>query len=451
MYYLWVLGIFPCGERMKKKLILATNSFPYNTGEKSFILPELERLRKQYDITVISHADAEQRKLDYVEPEILEDIQVLCFPRPDIRTGDKVRALVSFLLSADGWQEIGEICRGGGGKKQPQMQKGRFSLRGIMQQFYQSLSFYAQAQADRKELRASGILSGTVPVIYYSFWNTYYCYSMVREKRKYPNVRIFSRLHGFDLYHERVPGARQPLKQQMEKGTDGLIFLGDFALNYYRERIQGHKPSDTPLYVCPLGTEAPTRRMPPPLNGTWQLLSCSSVIPLKRVERIVDGLASVKAEKTKIHWIHIGGGAGLESLREYAAERLKDKENIQYSFAGQMEHEEVVRYYGSEQADCFITTSSTEGVPVSVMEAMSYGIPVIAAPVGGIPEMIQGNGILLSADPAGEEVAAALQEMCRMEAGDMAALKDRSYELWESRFAIEATARRLMEILETVE
>lgn len=388
-------------------------------------------MQKQYDITVISHADEEQRKLDYVEPEILEGLQVLCFPRPVIRAGDKIRALASYLFSADGRQEIKEICRG----------KNRW------ERIYQSLSFYAQSLADQKELQASGILSGVEPIIYYSFWNTYYCYSMVRERRRHPNVRIISRLHGFDLYHERVPGGRQPLKHQMEKGTDGLIFLGDFALNYYRERIQGCKPSDTSLYVCPLGTEVPARRMPLS-DGTWRILSCSSVIPIKQVERIVDGLAAVKAEKIKIHWTHIGGGEGLAGLREYAGKRLRDRDNIQYTFAGQMEHDEVIGYYEREQVDCFITTSSTEGVPVSVMEAMSYGIPVIATSVGGIPEMIQGNGILLSADPSGEEVAVALQKMCCMEQADMAAMKDRSYELWESRFAIEATVRRLVEIME---
>lgn len=413
-------------------MILATNSFPYNTGEKAFILPELERLQKQYDITVISHADEEQRKLDYVEPEILEGLQVLCFPRPVIRAGDKIRALASYLFSADGRQEIKEICRG----------KNRW------ERIYQSLSFYAQSLADQKELQASGILSGVEPIIYYSFWNTYYCYSMVRERRRHPNVRIISRLHGFDLYHERVPGGRQPLKHQMEKGTDGLIFLGDFARRYYQEKIQDAKFSDTKLYVCPLGTEAPARRMPPPFDGTWRILSCSSVIPLKRVERIVDGLAAVKAEEIRIHWTHIGGGEGLESLREYAAEQLRDRENIQYTFIGQMEHEEVVGYYESVQVDCFITTSSTEGVPVSVMEAMSYGIPVIATSVGGIPEMIQGNGILLSPDPNGEEVAAALQKLCCMEAEDVAAMKERSYELWEHRYAIDTAVQRLEEIIE---
>ena len=419
---------------MKKKLILATNSFPYNTGEKAFILPELNRLRERYDITVISHADAEQRKLDYVEPEILKGIQVLCFPRPVIRFKDKVRALFSYLLSVDGRQEIREIW------------KCREDRR---ERIYQSLAFYAQSLADQKELRASGMFSGAGPVIYYSFWNTYYCYSAVRERRRHPNVRVFSRLHGFDLYHERVPGDRQPLKHQMEAGTDGLLFLGDFARQYYQERIRESRSSDVPLYVCPLGIEAPARRMPPREDGIFRVLSCSAVIPLKRVERIVDGLAAVKAEEGRVHWTHIGGGEGLENLRKYAAERLKDKENIQYTFAGQMEHEEVVRYYETEQVDCFITTSATEGVPVSVMEAMSYGIPVIATSVGGIPEMVQGNGILLSCDPSGKEVAAALDKLCRLDVEEMIVRKDRSYELWEQSFAIETTARRLMDILET--
>lgn len=437
----------PCrrvGECMKKKLILATNSFPYNTGEKAFILPELERLREQYDITVISHADADQRKSGYVDGDVLEGLQVLCFPRPVIRVSDKAKALFSYLFSADGRQEIREIC--GGGEKAVQ---GRVSFRKMAERLYQSLSFYAQAMADRKEIRESGVLSGTELVIYYSFWNTYYCYSMVREKRRHPDVKIFSRLHGFDLYHERVPGERQPMKHQMERGTDGLLFLGDFARQYYRERVQGGSPSGTPLYVCPLGTEPPARRMPPRTDAEWRLLSCSSVIPIKRVERIVDGLAAAKGDGISIHWTHIGGGEGLESLREYTAERLKGRADIRYTFTGQMEHEEVVRYYETQQADCFVTTSSTEGVPVSVMEAMSYGIPIIATPVGGIPEMIQGNGILLSESPSGEETAEAILRLCRMDAESRAALKDRSYELWEQRFAIEATARRLMEIMET--
>ncbi|MEZ3507738.1 MAG: glycosyltransferase [Lachnospiraceae bacterium] len=414
---------------MKKKLILATNSFPYDTGEQAFILPELRRLQEAYDITVISHADAEQMKRGYVAEEFLKGLRILCFPRPVLTALDKLVALLSYLFSADGRQEIREIVR---------------TKRHVAERFYQSLSFYAQALADQKEIKVSRLLSESEPVVYYSFWNTYYCYSMIREKKKHPNIRIISRLHGFDLYHERIPGGRQPLKHQMEAGSDSLIFLGAYARAYYQEQVQGQAPG-VPMYVCPLGIEAPGRRMPWGQEEEWQLLSCSALIPLKRVERIIDGLSGI--ETGKIHWTHIGDGSEAQKIREYAAQRLTCKENIRYSFAGKMEHWQVLQYYETNQVDCFITTSSTEGVPVSVMEAMSYSIPIIGTAVGGIPEMIRGNGILLSRDPSAQEVADALTTVCSMNEQEAGALKGRSYELWKATYDIQTIARKLMDIL----
>jgi len=46
-------------------------------------------------------------------------------------------------------------------------------------------------------------------------------------------------------------------------------------------------------------------------------------------------------------------------------------------------HNDVLNYYASNPVDVFINTSSSEGLPVSIMEAMSFGIPVIATNVGG--------------------------------------------------------------------
>lgn len=46
-------------------------------------------------------------------------------------------------------------------------------------------------------------------------------------EKRYPNIRIVLRFLGFDLYHERMPESRQPMKCQMEAETDRLIFLGN--------------------------------------------------------------------------------------------------------------------------------------------------------------------------------------------------------------------------------
>ncbi|MGZ5247769.1 MAG: glycosyltransferase, partial [Flavitalea sp.] len=47
--------------------------------------------------------------------------------------------------------------------------------------------------------------------------------------------------------------------------------------------------------------------------------------------------------------------------------------------------------------DLFLNVSESEGVPVSIMEAMSAGLPVIATNVGGTREIVDGsNGVLVN-------------------------------------------------------
>ncbi len=63
--------------------------------------------------------------------------------------------------------------------------------------------------------------------------------------------------------------------------------------------------------------------------------------------------------------------------------------------SGPVEYEKISDYYSA--ADIFINASLNEGMPLTVIEAMAAGLPIIAAPVGGIPEIITHNqtGLLL--------------------------------------------------------
>lgn len=68
--------------------------------------------------------------------------------------------------------------------------------------------------------------------------------------------------------------------------------------------------------------------------------------------------------------------------------------------------EEIVRFEGwvsgdkklrlLNEADAYILPSFNEGLPISILEAMSYGCPIISTPVGGIPEVVKGNGTLVT-------------------------------------------------------
>ncbi len=66
-----------------------------------------------------------------------------------------------------------------------------------------------------------------------------------------------------------------------------------------------------------------------------------------------------------------------------------------FILAGQ--HQDVEPWY--DMADIFSLTSQSEGMPLSIMEAMAKGLPVVATAVSGIPEQLGKEGALL-ADPA---------------------------------------------------
>ena len=69
---------------------------------------------------------------------------------------------------------------------------------------------------------------------------------------------------------------------------------------------------------------------------------------------------------------------------------------VAFNFLGAMPHSKVLEYYQTHYTDLFIQASRSEGIPVSIMEALSYGTPVLATNVGGVAELLpQGSMSLL--------------------------------------------------------
>ena len=96
-------------------------------------------------------------------------------------------------------------------------------------------------------------------------------------------------------------------------------------------------------------------------------MSCARAVPIKRLDRIAEALKKIK--DIPIEWTHIGGGECLDSIRE-AACGLPD--NIHVKFTGTVSNDEVYQIYSVEPFHVFINVSKSEGVPVSIMEAMSF-------------------------------------------------------------------------------
>ncbi|MFM6457028.1 MAG: glycosyltransferase, partial [Planktothrix sp.] len=108
-----------------------------------------------------------------------------------------------------------------------------------------------------------------------------------------------------------------------------------------------------------------------------------------------------------LYFIWVGGGVFEPEFETELQEKVKQlKITDKVKFLGQQENVSKLL----DVADIFILTSELEGMPLSVMEAMSKGLPVIATAVSGIPEELGNTGQLI-ADPK-HDPKATVRELC---------------------------------------
>lgn len=72
-------------------------------------------------------------------------------------------------------------------------------------------------------------------------------------------------------------------------------------------------------------------------------------------------------------------------------------------------------YSVMESTDIFVLPSLFEGMPMTLIEAMGTGMPILASNVGGIPDMIENEKSGLLCEPTVEQVAAGLEKLISSE------------------------------------
>ena len=410
-----------------KRLYLLTKSFPYGKGEKSFILPELNYLKEEFDITILSLATEAEKNNITLTTQLSKDIEVRQLSRL-MHPIKKLYLLFVAHFHIELWREYGKIFRS---------KKNRIKNMYVAASFYRyGLLFYYQLKKMPLDL--------TKETIFYSYWYSYQALSLVLLKKKYPDIRIITRAHGYDLYNERTANGRQPFKEYMSNKLDGIFFIAEEGYRYYKDTFLNGKELDT-FHISRLGVPPKSKRNPLNHSDIFELVSCSSVIPVKRVELIIQALVHIK--KAKVHWTHFGDGKCMDTIQKLSKELLDSKANITYSLLGHVSNSDIMEYYVENTVDCFILTSSSEGIPVSIQEALSYGIPIIGTDVGGLSETIDGNGILLSSNPSIPDITRALEKMIELEQNDKILMRERSYQIWREKFDSDKNYKSFVEQL----
>ncbi|MBR6071657.1 MAG: glycosyltransferase [Acholeplasmatales bacterium] len=227
----------------------------------------------------------------------------------------------------------------------------------------------------------------------YSFWLSRPAFAVSYISNKYKNVvRGVSRTHRYDLYEEENDLNYLPFRKYICENIDTIYFSSIDTVTYFDNKNYSiKKPSYKLSY---LGTKDYGRKKEKSTDSIV-IASCSYIIKRKRLDLII----SLVSEISKLHsvkWIHIGNGEDEQKMIELANEKL---ENVDYQFLGKMSDEEIYDNYKKYNVDFFVNLSDSEGIPVSILEAMSMGIPVIARNVGGISDAIDDEcGILIKND-----------------------------------------------------
>ena len=248
------------------------------------------------------------------------------------------------------------------------------------------------------------------PVIHYSYWLNFSAFSLSLLKAEGKLKTLISRAHGYDLYDERGERGLSFIKEATVKNLDRVYFISDHGRNYLLKKFPQYSDK---FSISRLGTADPEFINSLRGNDTITIVSCSAINKNKRIDLILESLIEFKSRFPEIalKWYHLGSGEEIGKYVERANISFKNS-LVQCYFPGHLTNPEIFRFYKSKPVDLFLNVSEYEGVPVSVMEAQSFGIPVIATAVGGTPEIVnEGNGYLLPENPSPYEIASAIYDV----------------------------------------
>ncbi len=409
-------------------LFFLTDTFPYGKGE-DFILNEIKYLEKSFEkiyiIPVGLMVDVNVKK----SFNHYDNIVVLSPPNQrNLYTKDKVRLLDKILWSIkyltfplfeclfnkDLYVEFLGV-----GKKR--------TYKHLIVILKELLPRIKSRNYFRKQISEDMFCEEN---IVYSFWFDY-SISMFQDILKAnhicANIKYVARGHRRDIYENENSLNYLPFRKKYFESLNLLCLSTKDGFFYMQNKYEKYINK---LEMIHLGTEDHGYKVNRYNNTCFHIVSCSFCSPVKRVDLIIKALSKLNSTK-KIKWTHIGYGIMFNELNKMCKLNLKDK--IDYEFIGYLKNQDMIKFYQTHNINLFINVSSSEGLPVSIQEAISFAIPVIATNVGSTQEAVINNynGLLLNKDFLIEDLTKNIKNFIDMEKEEYNKFCENSRKLWE--------------------
>ncbi len=251
-------------------------------------------------------------------------------------------------------------------------------------------------------------------------------------------LRVLLQLHSGDFerwYREQGRAGRWSIRGALRVPTDILV-LSD----YWKDVVSRLAPG-RPVHLAPNGVEIPGQPAAGSPDGQMRVLTIATLGRHKGHFEILEAAARLRGRP--IQFLLAGpdrasGRGEGEQVRRLATQLGLDG---MVQFPGPVGPHRKAELL--ESCDVFLLPSRAEGMPNAVLEAMAAGLPVVATPVGALPEMLP-DGVLI---PVGDSAALAAALEFLLAFPDLRRhLGLRNRQIARQRYAFEHLVRRLDQI-----
>jgi glycosyltransferase involved in cell wall biosynthesis len=221
---------------------------------------------------------------------------------------------------------------------------------------------------------------------------------------------VFMHTHGceFHLFFERLSPILKYAVCWIFQRCTYVIVLSDSWKDFY---LKNCRLKEDKVVVMPNPIEFPAE-IPERLGSEHiNFVFLGKIDRRKGVFDLLSAFAQLDERLKQKVSITIAGSGDLKGALELA-EHLKIDKRVH--FQGWIDP--IQRNHLLAQADAFLLPSYNEGLPMALLEAMSWGLPAIATPVGGIGEIIVDNQSGLLVEPGNvDRIAKAMQSLVENE------------------------------------
>lgn len=390
-----------------KNLILFTHGFPYGKGEQ-FLETEINILSLSFDYILIYPTSLEGEKRD-----VPKNVEVKYFER-----GSKFS--VKWLIIRK-WKIIFKVFI----LEFFHTTRKRFYKKKKSYYLDSLLGKINDAEKLEKELCQYDFKSSLVYSYWFGPWGD--LLAIINSFGR-GRMHFVTRIHGHDYDIDRRMEGFIPFRKFCMNHTGDVVSVSSYGKN----RINSEFPKFKNIFVSRLGVrdlgDNPYKK-----NDVFHIVSCSSLIPLKRVHLLIEIINKLSINKIK--WTHFGDGPLMKDILERSN---KLSSNIIVDLKGFVSNNEIIDFYKMNSIDLFVNVSEHEGVPVSIMEAISFGIPSVGCEIGGVPEIVtKESGILLEKDFEIEKAAKLFEAFSNMSKVESVNFRKRTKLFWKKYYNAE--------------